>query len=262
MQLPLYQIDAFTDQLFKGNPAAVVPLTQWLPDSLMQAIAAENNLAETAFFVPLEDDTEDFQLRWFTPEREMDLCGHATLASAYVLFEYLLPQSEAIRFKTLSGTLVVTRSSAGLTMDFPARPARAEPLPDAIARALNVEPLWSGAARDWLVVLDSEQQVRELAPDFATLLNVSERAVIVTAPGTEADFVSRFFAPKLGVFEDPVTGSAHCTLVPYWVERLQKNPLHARQISARGGDIQCLLQGKRVFMTGTCTHYMTAEISI
>lgn len=269
MQLPLYQIDAFSEQLFRGNPAAVVPLSDWLPDELMQAIAAENNLAETAFFAPLEAGAaDDFQLRWFTPTEEMDLCGHATLATAYVLFERLQPQRDAVRFATRSGTLVVSRDGGRLTMDFPARPATAVALPEEIARALGVRPVWSGQARDWLVVLENRRQVSALKPDFATLLEVSSQAVIVTAAGDGdgdgdgADFVSRFFAPQSGIFEDPVTGSAHCTLVPYWAPQLGKKRLHARQISARGGDIHCLLANDRVYMSGNCTHYMTAEISV
>ncbi len=263
MQLPLYQIDAFARRPFTGNPAAVIPLSEWLPDHLLQAIAAENNLSETAFFVPLgAAASEDFHLRWFTPADEIDLCGHATLASAYALFEILQPGRDHVRFKTLSGTLQVSAGTGGLRMDLPARPAAAQPLPQAVAAALGVQPRWSGLARDWLLVLASEQQLRDLKPDLAALQQASKQAVIVTAAGEEVDFVSRFFAPQLGVLEDPVTGSAHCTLAPYWARQLGKQALQARQLSARQGDLHCVLDADRVFISGHCVLYLRGEISV
>lgn len=269
MTYPIYQVDAFTSNLFQGNPAAVMPLQAWLSDETLQAIAAENNLAETAYFVPFDgaekgtgnEGEADFQLRWFTPGKEMDLCGHATLASAYVIFFQLGWQGEHIRFSTLSGTLVVSRSAQGLTMDFPSRPpVQAEPSKE-LVEALGIEgPLYAGYARDWLIELESEAAVKAVNPDFGALSKYSQRAVIVTAKGDNIDFVSRFFAPEYGVDEDPVTGSAHCTLVPYWAEKLGKPELHARQISTRGGELFCQLEDNRVFMSGQCVMFLKGEV--
>ncbi len=259
MQLPLYQIDAFTDRLFGGNPAAVCPLEQWLPDETMQRIAAENNLAETAFLVRKPGF---FELRWFTPELEIDLCGHATLAAAFAIFESLEPKSRRVTFSTRSGMLYVEREAERLAMDFPARPARPIPAPAGLAEALGAPPTAYSASRDVLAVFETEEQVRGLAPDFAALARTDCFAVIATAPGSDCDFVSRFFAPKAGVAEDPVTGSAHCTLVPYWAERLGKTQMFARQVSRRGGELWLELLGERVKMAGHAVLYLKGTITI
>lgn len=257
MRIPLYQIDAFTGRLFRGNPAAVCPLEEWLEDEQMQAIAAENNLSETAFFVR---HGEGYQLRWFTPKVEVDLCGHATLASAFVILNYLEPAREEARFETRSGELVVRRNGDLLAMDFPARePWRCE-CPVALSQALGKPPLELWEARDYMAVYESEDEVRALAPDMGALVVVGHFAVIVTAPGREADFVSRFFAPAAGVPEDPVTGSAHCTLVPYWAKRLGKTQLKARQVSARGGELFCEYHGERVTIAGHVVRYLEGTI--
>jgi predicted PhzF superfamily epimerase YddE/YHI9 len=259
MRLPIYQIDAFTDRLFGGNPAAVCPLQTWLPDATMQSIAAENNLAETAFFVP---DAADFALRWFTPTVEVDLCGHATLAAAHVVFEYLQPQRESVRFQTLkAGTLSVSRRDGVLVMDFPVRPPAPCPPPAGLLAALGGTPREVWKARDHLVVYDSAAEIAALTPDLGALAAVDCWAAIVTAPGDDdTDFVSRFFAPAQGVPEDPVTGSAHTTLVPYWAKRLGKTALTARQLSRRGGLLHCALRGERVDIAGKAVTYLTGQI--
>ncbi len=262
MTLPIYQIDAFTQQVFGGNPAAVVPLQSWLSDEAMLAIAAENNLAETAFFIPSQGDS-DYQLRWFTPANEIDLCGHATLATAFTLFEHLNFNRPQVSFATQSGELVVSRDGDRLKMDFPSRPPSATPLVDGVLEALGLsEVVFSGLSRDWLIEVDNEETVAQLKPDFSALAKATDKAVIVTARGQKQDFVSRFFAPNFGVAEDPVTGSAHCTLVPYWADRLDKNLLEARQISTRGGDLYCELVGNRVFMSGYARSYLVGSISL
>ncbi len=261
MRLPIYQIDAFTDRLFGGNPAAICPLETWLPDATMQAIAAENNLAETAFFVP---DGNGYLLRWFTPSVEVDLCGHATLASGHVVLRVLAPERESVDFHTLkAGTLRVSRDGDRLVMDFPARPpAPVEPAPGLTA-ALGGKPREILRARDHLVVYGSAAEVAALKPDFASLEKVDAWAVIATAPGDKGvDFVSRFFAPKQGIPEDPVTGSAHCTLVPYWAKRLGKSELDAVQISPRGGKLYCTLRGDRVSLAGHAVLYLEGSISV
>ena len=265
MNYPIYQVDAFTQTLFCGNPAAVMPLDSWLPDATLQSIAAENNLAETAYFVPVEGDDadNDFHLRWFTPGKEMDLCGHATLASAYVIFTQLGWKQDRIRFASQSGTLVVTRSDKGLTMDFPSRPPVEAELPQGILNSLNIQAVqYAGHARDWLIEVESEAAVKAVVADFSELAKHTKRAVIVTAKGDTVDFVSRFFAPEYGVDEDPVTGSAHCTSVPYWAAKLDKTAMQARQISARGGELFCELKGDRVFMSGECVLYLQGEITL
>ena len=259
MYLDLYQVDSFTTDIFSGNPAAVVPLKQWLPDKTLQAIAAENNLSETAFFVP-EDDC--YHLRWFTPVSEVELCGHATLASAYVLYNYLGYWQDIVRFSTASGELTVERGAQGLKMELPSRPAQQAVLPDVIARAIGGSPVWAGVSKNWLLQFATEQQVKALSPDFAALIAYSNKNIIVTAPGDNCDFVSRFFAPKVGVNEDPVTGSAHCTLTPYWAEKLGKETLVARQISVRGGDLVCQQLGDRVALIGNCASYLKGQITI
>lgn len=259
MKLPLYQIDAFTSRLFGGNPAAVVVLEQWLPDDVLQSIAAENNLAETAFVIPREDMAE---LRWFTPAIEMDLCGHATLAAGHVLFAYIYPALDALRFSTKSGVLGVRRDKDLLSLDFPARPGAPIPVSDALASALGAKPREAYRARDVLAVFDTEAEIRALHPDFALVAELDALAVIVSAPGGEVDFVSRVFAPAAGIPEDSVTGSAHCTLVPYWAARLGKHKLTARQLSSRVGDLECEFRGDRVAIAGRTVEYLRGEINV
>lgn len=259
MKLRQYQVDAFTTRLFEGNPAAVCPLDTWLDDTILQAIAKENNLAETAFFVPTE---RGFHLRWFTPIAEVDLCGHATLASAHVLFHILGYAGKRIIFETKSGDLIVETRDDMLTMDFPVRRPATCPLPEALAFGLGRPPLETLASDDYIAVFENEEIVQSLSPDFAALQELDLRGVVVTAPGNKVDFVSRFFAPKLGIPEDPVTGSTHCELTPYWAERLGKVDLKARQISNRGGDLQCRLQGDRVILAGRAVTFMEAEIDL
>lgn len=263
MQLPIFQIDAFTSRVFGGNPAAVVPLSQWLPDAVLQAIAAENNLAETAFFVPRGAQGE-YELRWFTPKVEVDLCGHATLATAHLLFTRIIPEAKKVRFTTQSGWLAVTREGERLALDFPARPpapcASAEVL--SVEKALGVTPAAVLAARDYFVVLRSAEAVRSLNPDLVQVAALERFAVIVTAPGDDCDFVSRFFAPAQGIAEDPVTGSAHCTLIPYWSRRLGKISLLGRQLSSRGGELFCEDLGERVSIAGHAVLYLEGTIHI
>jgi predicted PhzF superfamily epimerase YddE/YHI9 len=257
MTIPCYQVDAFAGQVFRGNPAAVCPLDAWLPDGVLQSIAAENNLSETAFTVPRGDG---FELRWFTPTMEMDLCGHATLAAAFVLFVERGFSGRAIEFHSRSGSLRVEREGEILTLDFPARPATACAPPELLVRGLGRPPAVVFKSRDYLAVFATAAEVRALRPDFAALKNLDCLGVIATAPGDDCDFVSRFFAPAAGVDEDPVTGSAHCTLVPYWSQRLSKAKLFARQISARGGELFCELAGDRVRIGGKAVLYLRGEI--
>ena len=260
MRLPIYQLDAFTSRLFGGNPAAVVPMEEWPPDATLQAIAAENNLSETAYFVRRGDEWE---LRWFTPTVEMDLCGHATLASAHVVFQKLDPAAPSVTFASKSGPLVVTREGERLCLEFPSRPARPCEPPALMIEGLGIRPRETHIASDLLAVFDSEDQVRAIIPKLDRLAAIEEaRGVIVTAPGTDVDFVSRFFAPKVGVDEDPVTGSAHCTLIPYWAARLGRTTLRARQISSRGGELWCELRGDRVRMAGEVAPYLEGTITI
>lgn len=259
MDLPIFQVDAFTGSVFSGNPAAICPLEEWLPDQTLQAIAAENNLSETAFFVR---EAGAFRLRWFTPACEVDLCGHATLASAHVLLSELNKRGESVRFETRSGTLSVRREGDRFVMDFPARPAEKVDAEPELVPALGGRPVEILAARDYLVRYRTDEEVRELAPDMAALKKLSRFAVIATAPGTDCDFVSRFFAPAKGVPEDPVTGSSHCTLAPYWATQLGRNSLHARQISPRGGEIFCKVNGARVELAGRTAIYLRGRITI
>ncbi|MBI5086745.1 MAG: PhzF family phenazine biosynthesis protein [Acidobacteria bacterium] len=261
MDLTLYQVDAFASEVFKGNPAAICPLERWLPDALMLSIAMENNLAETAFFVK---KGERYGLRWFTPTTEMDLCGHATLASAYVIFRFLEPEAVKLEFETRSGVLVVEREGSKLVMDFPARPPeRVQPCAG-LLEALGGNPKEVWAARDYMVLYETEEEVRALKPNLLMLCELDRFAVMVTAPSSVkgVDFVSRFFAPEHGVPEDPVTGSAHCTLVPYWAARLGENRLIARQVSARGGELDCELRGDRVRMGGEAVLYLRGTIEV
>jgi PhzF family phenazine biosynthesis protein len=261
MQLSIYQVDAFTDRLFGGNPAAICPLNDWLPDATMQAIAAENNLAETAFFVP---EGAGYALRWFTPTTEVDLCGHATLASAHVIFSALEPSRDSIAFRTLkAGILTVKRENNLLAMDFPARPpAPVTPSPE-LAAAIGQKPAHILAARDLVAVYDRAADVAALAPDFAALAKLPYFALTATAPGDGGiDYVLRFFAPAQGIPEDPATGSAHCTLVPYWANRLGKSGLQAQQISPRGGRFTCMLNSDRVVVAGRAVLYLRGEITV
>jgi PhzF family phenazine biosynthesis protein len=259
MRIPLYQIDAFASRVFAGNPAAVCPLDSWLEDSPLQAIAEENHLSETAFFVP---EGDGYRLRWFTPVTEVDLCGHATLATAFVLFEYLRPELERVTFLSRSGPLTVTREGDLLALDFPALPLSAPvPVEDAAA-ALGVRPVEVRRGMDLFVVLESEAQVRALQPDPERVKRLGGRGVIVTARGDAADFVSRFFAPACGIPEDPVTGSAHCALTPYWAERLGKRELHALQVSPRGGELFCMEMGERVKIAGRAVRYLEGVIYV
>jgi len=264
MQLALFQVDAFTDRALRGNPAAVMPLEAWLPDELLQAIADENHLSETAFLVPSADADFDFELRWFTPVTEIELCGHATLASAHVLFRHQGFSGDAIRFSTMSGAIEVKRSGEDLVLDFPVRPAKPIPTPAALAEALGAEPLEVLGARSYLAVLRDEESVRALQPDMAAVAKLDAMSVIATAPGDdpEVDFISRYFAPRVGIDEDPVTGSAHCTSTPYWAERLGKNELTAHQISARGGRLRCTLQGDRVLLAGAAVTYLEGTVTL
>lgn len=257
MRLPIYQVDAFTDEVFKGNPAAVCPLERWLPDERMQQIAQENNLSETAFFV---EEESGYRLRWFTPTTEVDLCGHATLASAHVLFERLNYRDETIRFRSRSGELKVVKDEDRLVMDFPAAGLDKADLPESLERAVGIPPSDLYRDTDYLYVLETENQVRGLNPDMRLLREVEARGIIVTAPGTEADFVSRFFAPAAGVDEDPVTGSAHTMLAPYWSGRFGKKILTGRQVSERGGTVFCTVNGDRVHIAGNAVLYMEGGI--
>jgi PhzF family phenazine biosynthesis protein len=262
MHIPLYQVDAFTSRLFGGNPAAVCPLAEWLPDATMQAIAAENNLAETAFFVA---QGPGYLLRWFTPTVEVELCGHATLASGYVVTHILRPERSSVRFDTLkAGPLEVTRDRDLLAMDFPAWPPEGGPADSRIISALGKPPAESFVARGrTLAAYERAEDVAALEPDFAAMRRVPGANAIVTAPGRDGtDFVSRYFAPNHGVDEDPVTGSAHCVLTPYWAKRLGKSELTARQISARGGDLHCTLRGDRVTLAGRAVLYLDGTITI
>ncbi len=259
MELPLYQISAFTSDVFAGNPAAVCPLPTWLEDASLQAIAAQNNQSETAFFVKRGDA---FELRWFTPLLEIELCGHATLASAFVILTELEPSASAVAFDTASGRLVVKRDGDLLVLDFPARPPQPCEVPGALLEALDTEPTAVLCSDDYFVVFDSEDAVRVVAPDMDLFSRLPLRAVCVTAPGGDVDFVSRFFAPKAGIPEDPVTGSSHCTLAPYWASRLSTTRLRARQVSKRGGELYCEVAGDRVFIAGHAVKYFDGTISL
>lgn len=257
MRLPLYQVDAFAARQFSGNPAAVCPLERWLPDDVMQSIAAENNLAETAFFVPNGDR---YHLRWFTPTVEVDLCGHATLGAAFVILNEIDKSANRVVFDTRSGELIVTREGDLYSLDFPARPPVECTAHPRLFEALGAPARKVLAARDYLVIYETEDEVRALKPDMRLLATVDRFAVIVTAPGKTADFVSRFFAPAQGVPEDPVTGSAHCTLIPYWSARLGKKKLHALQVSPRGGELWCEDLGARVKISGKAARYLEGSI--
>jgi len=260
MELPIYQVDAFASRMFAGNPAAVCPLEDWLSDATMQAIAAENNLSETAFFVKTGDGS--FDLRWFTPAVEVDLCGHATLGSAFVIANYLEPTLSEIRFQSRSGPLTVTRDGDLFTLDFPARRPRRVADDAELAAALGATPAELWRDRNAMAVFASQAEVTALAPDMAALAAFDAGGVIATAPGADCDFVSRYFAPRVGIPEDPVTGSAHCELAPYWATRLDRGRMSARQISARGGELTVALRGERVLISGRVAPYLQGRIRV
>lgn len=262
MQLPIFQVDAFAEQLFGGNPAAVCPLESWLDDELLQSIAAENNLAETAFFTL---GAKGYEIRWFTPTVEVALCGHATLAAAAVLFDHLGFSGDAIEFQSKSGVLSVKRCEQGLQLNFPTQPFQAIAAPASLAAALGAEPLQVLAGEDLIAVLATQTQVQQLTPDLALIKQQPYRGVIVTAAAdadSPLDFVCRVFAPQSGIDEDSVTGSAYTKLAPYWAEQLQKTQLQARQLSKRGGNVHCQIQGERVLISGAVAHYLQGVIQI
>lgn len=259
MKINVYQVDAFANKPFEGNPAAICPLEEWLPEQTMQALAAENNLSETAFFVAEEGG---FALRWFTPQTEVDLCGHATLAAAYVLFEELGYQGEEVRFSTKSGTLKVERNGDSLRMDFPAQPPTPFELPTQLVEAFAATPEDCLKFADIVAVFSSEDVVRNAAPDMMLLEQLDCRGIIITAEAQEYDFIARWFGPRTGIEEDPVTGSAFTQLVPYWANRLGKSEFRAKQVSARGGELSCELVGDRVLISGKAVLFMRGIIEI
>jgi len=261
MKIKKYQVDAFANNVFEGNPAAVCPLNQWLTDEVMQHIAMEHNLSETAFFV---NKGNYFEIRWFAPEAEVDLCGHATLATAHVLFEHLQVKKEEIIFQCARGKLSVKKLDNLLQMDFPSTIGRKVKAPAKLleALALEAQPIDVFKADDYMLVVDNQEQVEQLEPDFSLLKKINTRGIIVTAPGNIVDFVSRFFAPAVGIDEDPVTGSAHTMMVPYWAEKLNKVKLSAQQLSPRGGKLQCTHLGKRTLLGGSAVTYSIGEIFV
>jgi predicted PhzF superfamily epimerase YddE/YHI9 len=259
MEYPIYQVDAFTSRRFHGNPAAVVVTKEWLPVETMRAIAAENNLAETAFVVP---DAAHFGIRWFTPTVEIDLCGHATLASAHVLFGHGYTKRDPIEFSYVGGLLSVARDGERLALDFPSRPGESIPVTANFTQALGATPRELYMAKAPLAVFETEEEIRALSPNMDAVAKLPGYGLIVTASGRDCDFVSRFFAPQSGVPEDPVTGSAHCTLIPYWSKRLGKTSLHARQLSARGGELWCEDRGGRVKIAGHAAQYLVGTITV
>jgi len=259
MKLSIYQIDAFAEKAFEGNPAAVCPLLEWLPDEVMQSIAEENNLSETAFFVPTE---EGFHIRWFTPVVEVDLCGHATLASAYVIFAFLGFEGKVINFKSKSGLLKVEQRDGLLVMDFPSQQPIPCETPDEIIQAFKKNPVECLKAEDYIVVFRSEEDVISAQPDFEALSRLDLRGVAITSKSNRYDFICRFFAPKYGIKEDPVTGSSYTQLIPYWSNILGNTKLHAKQVSSRSGEIFCELLGNRVSIAGKAITYLVGEIEI
>ena len=264
MQLAIYQVDAFTKKLFQGNPAAIIPLEKWLDTDLMQRIAMENNLAETAFFVPSAQEGIDYEIRWFTPAIEINLCGHATLGSAWIIYNKMGFKKEQLNFSCKSGKLSVEKRGDVLHMDFPSwKPERFNDYPDELLKALKIsEVVGVYKNRDILIELQNEGEVKKCSPDFS-LLKETGYKVIITAPGTDGtDFVSRFFAPAAGIDEDPVTGSSHSQLIPFWAEKLNKKKMFAKQLSQRGGELECKWWGDRVTMSGQCVFYMQGEITI
>ena len=259
MKLKFYQIDAFTNRLFEGNPACVVPLKGWLDDALLLKIAKENAVPETAFFVEKE---AGIHLRWFTPDLEMDLCGHATLATAHCLKKHLNHTSDILNFETLSGTLKVRLKGSRYFLDFPSRPPKKAELPDSIKNALNILPAEVYQSRDYFLVYPTEKEIRELKINRVIFdqINLGTGGVIVTSKGKEVDFVSRFFTPQATLLEDPVTGSAHCSLIPFWAKRLDKNKMNALQLSERGGELKCEALGERVLIGGEARTYSEGHL--
>jgi len=260
MKITIYQVDAFTDSVFGGNPAAVCPLNNWPDDKILQNIAAENNLSETAFFVKTESN---YQIRWFTPEVEVNLCGHATLASAYIIFNHLGFREDTIQFDSKSGLLNVFRKDDMLTLDFPTTDLSPAIIKGDFCEAIGKVPigLFQGNNK-LLAIYETEQDIKDINPDFEKLSKLDYMGVIVTAPGNDSDFISRFFAPKVGINEDPVTGSAHTLLIPFWADRLNKKELHAFQLSKRKGELFCEYKGDRVWISGHAITYLTGEIEI
>ena len=256
MSLPIYHLDAFSSSLFGGNPAAVCPLKEWLPDQIMQKLAAENNLSETAFFVK---DGPEYYIRWFTPEMEIDLCGHATLASAYVIYNYTNHSSDVIRFNCKSGLLEVHKIGDEIQLNFPARMPVETNAPAALLEGINIQPSKVLKSRDYFLVYDDEKYIRQLTPNYYYWNKLDVVGIIVTAPGREADFVSRFFVPNSVIAEDPVTGSSHCSLIPYWAKELNKDVLTGKQLSPREGHLKCTFKGDRVTMSGRAVLYMKGE---
>lgn len=253
---PIYKVDAFTSKLFGGNPAAVCPLDAWLPEDIMQKLAAENNLSETAFFVK---EGSQYHIRWFTPEYEIDLCGHATLASAFIIFNHLFHPSESLKFTSKSGLLEVNRKGDLIELNFPTRMPSPAEAPEALLKSFNITPSEVFKSRDYFLVFKNENEILSLAPDFIYLNKVDTIGIIVTAAGKEVDFVSRFFVPNSVIGEDPVTGSALCSLIPYWAQQLNKSTLTAKQLSAREGDLLCEHKGDRVTMAGKAVLYLKGE---
>ncbi len=261
MQLPIFQVDAFTDKVFGGNPAAVCPLEHWLPDDVMRKIAIENSVAETAFFIPLNDG---FEIRWFTPEIEMDLCGHATLATAHVIARHLNYSLPSIKFLSKSGELMVTVENELLTLNFPSRKPEPSDIPQIILDAIQVKPVEVLKSRDYVLVFETEEIIRRIEPNQSILnqINLDPGGVVITAKGDEVDFVSRYFTPQASIFEDPVTGSAHCSLIPFWSEKLGKESMLALQVSPRVGKLFCKSLGERVLISGEAVTYLEGSITI
>ena len=259
MEIPIFQVDAFTDQLFQGNPAAVCIVDEWLSDELMLNIAKENNLAETAFCKQVETG---YAIKWFTPEIEMDLCGHATLATAHVLFQNYVRSKNEIVFESNSGPLIVSRDGARYRLDFPSRVPQPADLTALILEGIGKAPLEVYKARDYVLLYETQAVIEAILPDQALLntINLDPGGIVVTAPGNEVDFVSRFFTPQASIFEDPVTGSAHCSLIPFWAKRLKKDKLVAQQLSARGGTLYCENVGDRVGISGEAVTFLKGTI--
>ena len=259
MEISLYQIDAFASKLFEGNPAAVCPLDEWLPDKTMQSIAEENNLSETAFFVPKENG---LQIRWFAPKGEVDLCGHATLATAFVLFNILGYKRDKIEFDSRSGLLIVTKDNERIVMDFPAQPPVLCDIPKEIVKAFNIAPIECLKSSDFIVVFEREIDIETAKPDFEQLTKLDLRGVIITAKSSRYDFIARFFAPKYGIPEDPVTGSAYTQLAPYWASKIGSKRFRVKQVSSRGGELTCEIVDDRVLISGKAVKYLEGKINI
>jgi PhzF family phenazine biosynthesis protein len=259
MEISLYQIDAFASKLFEGNPAAVCPLDEWLPNKTMQSIAEENNLSETAFFVPKENG---LQIRWFTPKGEVDLCGHATLATAFVLFNILGYKRDKIEFDSRSGLLIVTKDNERIVMDFPAQPPVLCDIPKEIVKAFNIAPIECLKSEDFIVVFEREIDIETAKPDFEQLTKLDLRGVIITAKSSRYDFIARFFAPKYGIPEDPVTGSAYTQLAPYWASKIGSKRFRVKQVSSRGGELTCEIVNDRVLISGKAVKYLEGKINI